>query len=214
MTSRPTLLQRLALRRAVRDLTAAEFEDLDEQHVAEHLGYVTLWRRGTLPAHVLAARTGWKWQGDTNRSIAAASVFVDAKEALGAAMADDVRDGLSEDDVLRRVGFALPQADARRLLHSSQVLADALDAAAPWLEAGLVHLVPKRDGPLSIFAAPSDEASGTDALTGLDEALAARGLGMKDPGTNTVRKALSLTAGGAGESEIYRLPAPADAHTR
>jgi hypothetical protein len=77
--SRPTLRQRFGTRQALRALSAAGFEGLHAHEVTEHFAYVDAWRRGTLSAAALAARTGWRGQGEANRSVAAASAFVDAK---------------------------------------------------------------------------------------------------------------------------------------
>ncbi|MFC8660725.1 hypothetical protein [Streptomyces sp. NPDC057199] len=163
-------------------------------------------------ANFLRWRAAKRTLGEQNHTYDAAKAFQDAMYGLGAAMVQDYRAGMSEEEIVKQAAFALAEADGRTLLHSSRLIHDALDALAPWMREpdGVIVVFPHGTRAATISAGwdNEDEATRRRLLSGLDEALQAAGIGFRTPETKRPLTAQDLILDERTSAELYLLDAP------
>ncbi|MFF4924292.1 hypothetical protein ACFY4B_27220 [Kitasatospora sp. NPDC001261] len=204
-----------ALDGLVEQLRAAGLKWLELHDVAGHIAAVTEWL-GHRDLLELCSRTGWPMptSSGVDHTTPAALAVTRAKQRLEKAMLADHRGGTSANEVAARASSVHSRPIALDILAAERLLADAVTALTPWFE---------RDVPLHLFPGPADrrrtlelsalwkvEGEGVDQavrrelLEGVDEALAALGLALRDLETKAACDSAALLPGDHAVVELYR----------
>ena len=196
------------------------------QDVVGHLAAVAEWQLQRSRADAawvrhsllvdLCARTGWPLPTEPgpDRTTPAAYAVFEARRRLESAMLADNRAGVSANQIAERARNAVSRPVALKMLAGARLLDDATRALIPWFE---------RDVPLHLWPGPSaqrdaveltatwegeDESTRREQLVGVDDALAAAGLAMRDRGTKARRTSEDLIPDDRRAIEVHRIAQP------
>ena len=201
-----------ALNALADQLQAVGLEWIKVDDIAGHLAAVSQWQQGDLDLVGLCSRTGWPvpTPSGMNHSTPTAWAVQQAKQRLESAMLADHRAGASANEIAARVSGVFSRPTALKVLAGVLLMEQAVDALAPWF---------RREVPIHIFPGPADRrrtlelavAWGDEAedvrradLAGVDEALSAVGLAMRDASTKASCTSEALIVGDRAEVELYR----------